>query len=76
MLNDLLEFYNFSKSLGLDIVGTMCIPPFDEDSIKYFSEMNELNKPLVLTNEVFEFTSDKRDTENDPFKGTSIEGKD
>ena len=38
--------------------------------------MNELNKPLVLTNEVFEFTSDKRDTENDPFKGTSIEGKD
>jgi hypothetical protein len=28
-------------------------------------------KPLILTNEVIE-----RDTENDPFKGTSIEGKD
>ena len=38
--------------------------------------MNELNKPLVLTNEVFEFTNDNRDIENDPFKGTSIEGKD
>ena len=36
----------------------------------------EINKPLVLTNEVFEFTSDNRDTENDPFKGTDIEGKD
>ena len=47
-----------------------------ESATNLFKEMNELNKPLVLTNEVFEFTSDKRDTENDPFKGTSIEGKD
>ena len=47
-----------------------------ESATNLFKEMNELNKPLVLTNEVFEFTSDNRDTENDPFKGTSIEGKD
>ena len=56
--NDLLEFYNFSKSLGLDIVGTMCIPPFDEDSIKYFSEMNELNKKIKLTDLSMGMSSD------------------
>jgi len=42
---------------------------------KLFQEMKEIEdmyyKPLILTNEVIE-----RDTENDPFKGTSIEGKD
>ena len=47
-----------------------------ESATELFKEMNEINKPLVLTNEVFEFTSDNRDTENDPFKGTDIEGKD
>ena len=26
----------------------MCIPPFNEDSKKYFKEMNELNKKLKL----------------------------
>ena len=47
--NNLLDFYNFSKSLGLDIIGTMCIPPFDEDSTKYFSQMNDSNKKIKLT---------------------------
>jgi hypothetical protein len=47
-----------------------------ESATNLFKEMNEISKPLVLTNEVFEFTSDNRDIENDPFKGTSIEGKD
>ena len=38
-----------------------------------FKEMNDMDysKPLILTNEVI-----TKDTENDPFKGTSIEGKD
>ena len=45
---NLAEFYNFSKKLGLDIVGTMCLPPFEEDSSKYFSEMNKLNQKLNL----------------------------
>tara|TARA_B100000902_G_scaffold87497_1_gene91564 strand:- start:381 stop:1034 length:654 start_codon:yes stop_codon:yes gene_type:complete len=39
-----------------------------------FIEMNEIGKPLVLTDEVY--NEDNRDTEKDPFKGTSIEGKD
>ena len=46
---NLTEFYNFSKKLGLDIVGTMCLPPFEEDSSKYFSEMNKLNQKLNLS---------------------------
>ena len=45
---NLTEFYNFSKKLGLDIFGTMCLPPFEEDSSKYFSEMNKLNQKLNL----------------------------
>ena len=46
--DNLTEFYNFSKKLGLDIVGTMCLPPFEEESSKYFSEMNKLNQKLNL----------------------------
>ena len=46
---NLLDFYNFSKNLGLNIIGTMCIPPFGEDSSKYFLEMMELNKMLKLS---------------------------
>jgi heme oxygenase len=41
-----------------------------------FKEMNDMDtsKPLILNNEVFD--EKNRDTENDPFKGTSIEGRD
>ena len=45
---NLLDFYNFSKNLGLNIIGIMCIPPFDEDSTKYFSQMSELNQIINL----------------------------
>ena len=48
MKENLFEFYNFSKNLGLNIVGTMCIPPFDEDPIKYFSQMSALNGKVNL----------------------------
>ena len=40
MKEDLIDFYNFSKNLGLNIVGTMCIPPFNEESKNYFSQIN------------------------------------
>ena len=46
--NNLFDFYNFSKNLGLDIIGLMCIPPFNQDSSKYFSKMKELNYKLNL----------------------------
>ena len=40
------EFYKFCKNLNLDIIGTMCIPPNDKNTKKYFSEMNDINKKL------------------------------
>ena len=42
----LSEFYKFCKNLNLDIIGTMCIPPNDGNTEKYFSEMNDANKEL------------------------------
>ena len=44
--DNLVDFYKFCKNLNLDIIGTMCIPPNDDNSEKYFSEMNDLNKEL------------------------------
>ncbi|MDC3163685.1 YggS family pyridoxal phosphate-dependent enzyme [Candidatus Pelagibacter sp.] len=46
--NDIHDFYNYCKSLNLDVIGLMCIPPFNEDAKKYFEEMNDLNKKLKL----------------------------
>ena len=42
--DNLVDFYKFCKNLNLDIIGTMCIPPNDDNTEKYFSEMNDLNK--------------------------------
>ena len=42
----LSDFYTFCKNLNLDIIGTMCIPPNDSDTEKYFSEMSDINKEL------------------------------
>ena len=46
--NQLSDFYQFCKTLKLNVVGLMCIPPFDQDSKKYFEEMSVLNKNLNL----------------------------
>ncbi len=46
--NEVHDFYNYCKNLNLDVVGLMCIPPFNEDTKKYFEEMNDLNKKLKL----------------------------
>ena len=40
------DFYNFCKNLNLDIIGTMCIPPNDDNTENYFSEMNKINQEL------------------------------
>ena len=42
------DLYSFCKSLELDVVGLMCIPPEGVPSTKYFKEMNDLNKNLNL----------------------------
>ena len=44
--DNLLNFYNYCKKLELDIVGTMCIPPNDGNTEKYFSVMNNINQEL------------------------------
>ena len=49
--NQLTELYNFSKNLGLDIIGLMCIPPFGENPENFFSKMSELNH-LINLNEL------------------------
>ena len=43
---NLNDFHKFCKNLNLDIIGTMCIPPNNGNTEKYFSEMSELNKEL------------------------------
>ena len=42
----LVDFYKFCINLNLDIVGTMCIPPNDQNSNNYFSEMSQINKNI------------------------------
>ena len=45
---DLDDLYTYCKDLKLDIVGLMCIPPFNFDPNPYFQELNDLNKNLSL----------------------------
>ena len=46
-LDNLEKLYFFCKNeLRLDVVGLMCIPPNDEKTEKYFSEMFEIKKRL------------------------------
>ena len=46
LINDLIEFYNYSKNLNLNIIGLMCIPPFNEDSTNFFQKMSQLNEKI------------------------------
>ena len=45
---NLVDFYKFCKNLNLDIIGTMCIPPNNENTEDYFSQMNRINQELSL----------------------------
>ena len=45
---ELSDFYEYCKNLNLNIIGLMCIPPYNEDSSKYFLKMKELNKKIGL----------------------------
>jgi len=44
----LSKFYNECINLGLDIVGTMCLPPINNDPNIYFSEMKKITNILNL----------------------------
>ena len=41
--NELKDLIEYSKGLGLDVIGLMCIPPLNYDSENYFKDMSELN---------------------------------
>ena len=45
---ELSDFYKYCKNLKLNIIGLMCIPPFNQDSTRYFFRMQELNKKIGL----------------------------
>lgn len=47
-LNELTDFYNYCKELNLDIIGLMCIPPFNKDTSQYFKKMKSLKEKLQL----------------------------
>ena len=47
-IDEVSSFYTYCKNLNLDIVGLMCIPPFNENSKKYFEIMKNINKELKL----------------------------
>ena len=47
-IDEVMDFHNYCKSLDLDIIGLMCIPPINEDTRKYFTQMNDLNLKLDL----------------------------
>ena len=46
--NQLDQFVFYSKEIGLNVIGLMCIPPANIDPEGYFDEMNKLNKTLDL----------------------------
>ena len=37
------QLVNYSKKIGLDVIGLMCIPPAHNDPENYFKQMNKLN---------------------------------
>jgi pyridoxal phosphate enzyme (YggS family) len=40
------DFYKFCKNLNLDVIGTMCIPPNNGNTEKFFFEMSKVNQKL------------------------------
>ncbi len=73
------NLYSYCKSLNLDIIGLMCIPPLNESPIDYFKEMNILNKNLGLNELSMGMSADYIDAINNSATylriGSSIFGK-
>ncbi len=42
--NELNQLVSFSKEIGLNVIGLMCIPPINVDPEGYFVEMKKLNR--------------------------------
>ena len=48
-VNELSNLIDICRSINLDLMGLMCIPPENEDPNNYFKEMNDLNKSFYLS---------------------------
>ena len=59
--NDLDVFYKSCLSMKLDIVGTMCIPPENQDSKIFFKELLNLNNKIKLPEISMGMTNDYLD---------------
>ena len=46
--NNIKEFYKFCKSIDLDVIGTMCIPPINKEPSIYFKKMLDINNNLNI----------------------------
>ncbi len=46
--DELLDLLEFCKLSSLKVLGLMCLPPFDEDSDKYFYDLKSLNDKFDL----------------------------
>ena len=46
--NKVTQLVSYSKEIGLEVIGLMCIPPVNSDAEVYFGEMNKLNKEVGL----------------------------
>tara|TARA_B100001063_G_scaffold241885_1_gene269586 strand:+ start:473 stop:1132 length:660 start_codon:yes stop_codon:yes gene_type:complete len=47
--NKVNELVSYSKEIGLNVIGLMCIPPINIGTEGYFEEMNKINKTLGFT---------------------------
>ncbi len=43
---EIAQLVNYSRKIGLDVIGLMCIPPANTDPENYFKQMSELNNEL------------------------------
>ena len=57
-INELNEFYKYCIEINLDIVGTMCLPPINDEPEKYFLKMNTLNDELGFKESSMGMSSD------------------
>ena len=47
-VENLFKFYEYCKDLKLNVIGLMCIPPYNQNPQKFFVEMQSLNEKLKL----------------------------
>ena len=59
--SNLEEFYKHCLELKLDIIGTMCIPPENQDPKLFFKDLSQLNQKINLSEISMGMTNDYLD---------------